>query len=119
MFEAFQRGDLDAAFAATAPEFEFDNRTNAPGAAGVWRGRDGFLDMMGKVTEAFSEYSLERLETRAQGEHVTLTLREASRGRTSGIPLERQIYVTYTVRGGQVVRGLATLEPPPGQAAAS
>jgi ketosteroid isomerase-like protein len=112
MFDAFQRADLDAAFAPVAADFEFDNRTDAPGPTGVWRGRDGLLAMMGKVTEAFSEYSLERLDTRERGDRVTLTLCETGRGRSSGIALEREIYVTYTVRDGQVVHGLATLEPP-------
>jgi ketosteroid isomerase-like protein len=113
-FAAFQRGDLDAAFAGSDPDFEFDNQTDAPGAMGVWRGRDGFLAMLEKVTEAFSEYSLEHLETSERGDQVTLALREFGRGRTSGLPIERQIYLTYTLREGTVVRMLATLEPPEG-----
>jgi ketosteroid isomerase-like protein len=112
-FAAFQRGDLDTAFAIADPNVEFDNRTDAPGAVGVWIGREGWLEMMGKVWEAFSEYSLDLLESREEGDQVTLNLRERARGQASGIELERRIYLTYTFRDGQVVRMLATLEPPP------
>jgi ketosteroid isomerase-like protein len=112
MFAAFQRGDLDAAFEFAASDVEFDNQTDAPGVLGVWRGVDGFVEMMGKVTEAFSEYAVELLETEERGDHVTLTLREFGRGASSGIAIERRIFVTYTVRDGEVVRILAALEPP-------
>ena len=111
-FAAFQRGDLDGAFARMGPGFEFDNQTDAPGATGVWQGRDGFLEMMGRVTEAFSEYSLELVDTHERGDEVTLTLREFGRGKSSGIPLERRIYVTYTLAEGEIVRMRAGLEPP-------
>jgi ketosteroid isomerase-like protein len=111
-FAAFQRGDVEAAFAWATPDVEFDNRTDAPGAAGVWRGLDGFLEMMGKITEAFSEYSLELLDTTEHGDRVTLTLRERGRGLTSGLEGERRIFSTYTLAEGKIVRMEAALEPP-------
>ena len=80
MFAGFQRGDLDAAFESAVPDVEFENQTDAPGVLGVWRGVEGFVEMMGKVTEAFSEYGLELLESEERGDDVTLTLREFARG---------------------------------------
>ena len=114
MFAGFQRGDLDAAFESAVPDVEFDNQTDAPGVLGVWRGVEGFVEMMGKVTEAFSEYGLELLESEERGDDVTLTLREFGRGKSSGIEIERRIFVTYTLRDRKVVRILAALEPPGG-----
>ncbi len=114
LFAAFQRGDLEGAFASTVADVEFDNRTEAPGAEGVWHGREGFLAMMGRVTEAFSEYSVELVESREQGNEVTLKVLESGRGRTSGIELSRHIYLTYTVRDGRVVAIRAELRPPAG-----
>jgi hypothetical protein len=69
---------------------------------------------MGKVTEAFSEYGLELLQSEERGDDVTLTLREFGRGKSSGIEIERRIFVTYPVRDGKVVRILAALERPEG-----
>jgi ketosteroid isomerase-like protein len=112
MFAALQRGDLDDGFKYAVPDFEFDNRTEAPGAAGVWRGRDGFRTMMGRVTEAFSDYAADVLDSHERGDEVTLKLRERSRGRTSGMPMEREIFLTYSFRDGRVERMTATLEPP-------
>ena len=54
-FAAFQRGDLEGAFAHTAPDSVFENRTETPGVEGTWHGREGFLEMLGKIIEAFSE----------------------------------------------------------------
>jgi ketosteroid isomerase-like protein len=108
-FGALQRRDFDAAFAHMAPQYEFDNRTDAPGAMGVWKGRDGFLAMMGKVVEAFSEYSVDVLDAEEQGDEVTLIVREASRGKVSGIAMERRLRLTYTVVDGQIVRTVARL----------
>jgi hypothetical protein len=48
------------------------------------------------------------------GDDVTLTLREFGRGRSSGLEIERRIFVTYTLRDSKVVRILAALEPPGG-----
>jgi ketosteroid isomerase-like protein len=114
MFAALQRGDFDGAFALAVPDVEFDNRTEAPGAAGVWQGRDGFLAMMRNVTDAFSEYSVELVDSREHRDAVTLRLRECSRGHASGVAGERELFLTYTVRDGTIVRMLAALEPPEG-----
>jgi ketosteroid isomerase-like protein len=103
-FRAWQRGDLEAAFTNTGPEFVFDNRTGAPGAEGVWHGPEGLKAMMDKVLEAFSEYSLELVESRERGDQVELILREVGRGRHSGIVIERRLKNAYTFEDGRVVK---------------
>jgi ketosteroid isomerase-like protein len=80
-FAAVQRGDLAAAFRRTVPDVEFDNRTGGADVSGVWRGIDGFTELMDKINEAFSEYTLELLETNERGDDVILTVRERVRAR--------------------------------------
>jgi ketosteroid isomerase-like protein len=113
-FAAFQRGDLAAAFRRTVPDVEFDNRAGGADVSGVWRGIDGFTELMDKINEAFSEYSLELLETNERGDDVILTLREHVRGKASGAEVERRLFITYAVHDGLITRIKTGLEPPAG-----
>jgi ketosteroid isomerase-like protein len=104
-FAAFQRGDLDAAFEHAAPDSVFENRTEAPGAEGTWVGREGFMEMLGRIVEAFSEYSFELLETRELDDgRIALLLEEHVRGRSSGVPAKRRIVTAYTIEDGLITR---------------
>ena len=69
--------------------------------------------MMARITEPFSEYSLELVETHdAVGDEVTLSLNARARGKSSGVQIERRVYLTYTIEEGELARLVVSLEPP-------
>ena len=104
---AFQRGDIDAAFADTSPDYVFDNRTEAPGVEGLLHGRDGFIEMQARIKEGFAEYNVELLETKELPDRVVLTLLETGRAAASGIEIERRIVLIYSFEHGQITGTVA------------
>ena len=109
--EAFVTGDLDGAFAAMDAEMVFENRTQVPDLEGTYVGRDGLLQMLGKIYEVFEDYRLEPLEIETAGEGVAALVRESGHGRISGIETGRQLLLLYTITNGKIARIDATLCP--------
>jgi ketosteroid isomerase-like protein len=104
MIDAFLRGDLEAVFARMTPAVEFENRTGAPGLDGTWVGRDGILDMLVALSEAFEDYRFEPLRYEACDNQVAILLREIGRGRLSGLEVDQRTVFLSTLVDGKVAR---------------
>jgi ketosteroid isomerase-like protein len=101
--EAWNRGDLEAWLATGHPDIEFISSVVAEveGAERVYRGlaeMRGFWDEWHSVWDATIEIS----EVRDLGDTVVLLGRMRTRGRASGVPLERPVTYVSEFEGGLI-----------------
>ena len=106
-FEAFNRGDHDAAFADLAPEFEYVPSGAIPGVTGIHRGPEGFRSFTRWLLDQFDDARVEVNEIFAEGDRVIVSATNRGRGKRSGIDSSWQVWQVFTLRDGKAVRGEA------------
>lgn len=104
--EAFARGDLDAAFAAHAPDTEWRTAADEPDQH-TYRGIDGLRSLAGSLAEAWEDRFDDVTEFEEfidRGEWIVVPWSARVRGKGSGIPMK--VTETYAVRveAGRIVR---------------
>ena len=98
-YEAFSRGDFDAAIAVAHPEIEFV----PTGGQSSLRGAEAVRAWM--EPDAFEEQQIEPLEFSVQGNKVLVRQHTRARGAGSGIELDMEIWAVWTLNdGGRVTR---------------
>jgi len=90
-YEAFNRGDFDAAMEMVGPEFEFVR----PGGLPPLQGRDAMREWM--EPNAFSEQEVEPLDFTVNGDKVLLHQRLRARGAGSGIEFDVEAWAVWHV----------------------
>jgi ketosteroid isomerase-like protein len=90
-YDAFNRGDFDAAMEIAHPEIEFV----PPGGQSSLRGADAVRAWMGP--DAFEEQLIEAREIRVQGTKALVRQYARARGAGSGIELEMDILAVWTL----------------------
>ena len=98
IYEAFNRGDFDAAIAVAHPEIEFV----PPGGQSSLRGAEAVRAWM--EPDAFEEQQIEPVEFSIQGNKVLVRQHTRVRGAGSGIELDMEIWAVWTLNDD----GLAT-----------
>ena len=105
VYAAWARRDEESAFAAYAPDIEWDmNRLGYIDSREIRHGHDGIRNAFREILTAFQAVDLEPLEFTAQGEQVLVTVRERVVGRASGIDVDRLHYAVWRLRNGKIVR---------------
>jgi uncharacterized protein len=108
VYEAYERGDFPAVFAAYDPEIEWNVGRVASAGLGfdpLYVGHDGVRSFWRQWVSAWETTSFEYEEFIDAGEQVVVLLSQRMRGRTSGIELEWNSYAqVWTVREGKLVR---------------
>ena len=89
-YEAFNRGDFDAAVAIAHPEIEF---VPVGGQASL-RGAEAVRAWM--EPDAFEEQRIEPLDFRVEGKKVLVRQHAQARGAGSGINLDLEIWTVWT-----------------------
>jgi ketosteroid isomerase-like protein len=103
--DAFARGDLEAVFAAVAPEIEWDfTHTDQWPEQKVYRGYEAVLEFFRAWTEEWDDYHFEVEEIRDAGNQAVVVIRDEGTGKRSGLKLERTHGELWTVRDGKVIR---------------
>jgi hypothetical protein len=105
-WEAWIRGDLDAAFAETSPDFEWDLR-HFPGwpDGQIFKGRDAVTGFFQRWRDSWDEYEAGVDDYVDVGENRVLVLGwQSGRGRGSGAATEMEWAQIYTVRDGRLLR---------------
>lgn len=98
--EAIERGDLEAAAAELAPQFEVDD-TDIPDSDG----QDSFYTWIGRWNDVFETWRIEDPEYTPVGEDKVLTLfRMVATGKGSGIELSRDDASITEFRDGKVAK---------------
>jgi uncharacterized protein len=107
VYEADDRGDLTAVFAAYDPEIEW----HVPGLASpelgfdpVYVGHDGVRTFWRLWLSAWETTTFDYHEFIDAGEHVVVVQSQRNRGRTSGIELEWNFAQVWTIQDAKVVR---------------
>jgi ketosteroid isomerase-like protein len=101
-WEAFVRGDFDAALEPLSADVVFD-LTNLPDGE-VLSGRDGVFEGMRRWVSSWEGYEMELDEFIDAGDQVVVLFRERGKGRGSGVETAAHPGAVWTVEAGSVVR---------------
>jgi len=71
---------------------------------GVYRGLDGFRQVVEQAAEMWEDFQLEPEELIDAGDHVFVAVRMSGRGRGSGAEAQMQLFAVWTLRDGKVSR---------------
>jgi ketosteroid isomerase-like protein len=104
-FEAFNRGDFDAAVAIAHPEIEFV----PPGGQASLRGAAAVRAWM--EPDAFEEQRIEPLDFRVQGNKALVRQHAQARGAGSGIELDIENWTIWTFDDDLLVTRLESFLP--------
>ena len=104
-YEAFSRGDFDAAIAIAHPEIEFI----PPGGQESLRGAVAFRAWM--EPDAFEKQTLEIRDFRINGNKVLVRQHAWARGAGSGIEMELDTWVLWTLDDDGLVRRVVAFLP--------
>jgi ketosteroid isomerase-like protein len=102
-YEAFSRGDWNAAFAAGHPDLEFKtaDRVISPG---TYRGREEVTRFFEDLLEPFEEVVAKPQEFFERGDRIVVFVLVRSRPRGSSAVVENRIGHLWTMRDGKVAR---------------
>ncbi len=105
MAEAFLRGEYAEALECFASDVVWEFGSDVlPGAASVYRGRDGIRQGMREWSREWADYEPVAPEFVDAGLGTAVTLGgDRGRGRVSGIALEREVGIVYRIRDGLIV----------------
>ena len=104
-YEAYERGDLDAAVADFAPDFEYVAAGMVPGRTGTYRGPEGYKNFIAWLDEEFSDSHAQLDALIDAGDRVVVGATLRGRGRRSGIPATFTFWQVWTVANGKAVHG--------------
>jgi ketosteroid isomerase-like protein len=102
-YEAFADGDLEGALNVFHPEVDIRPDAAVPDL-GRFRGRDGWLDLVGRWYEPWEEYRIEPEQFIDAGEQVVVLTREFGRRKDTGHEVEQRVGTVFTFSDGAAVR---------------
>jgi len=100
--DAYNRGDIDAAFKDVIPDFEYDQTR----AVGMDRGvfsLDEFRDLLAEFASSWESFTIGADELIDAGEQVVMPFTNVARGR-DGIEVQARGVWVWTIRDGSIVR---------------
>ena len=101
-FDAFLRGDLEAALEVFDPEIEWDVTLRVDGR--VFRGHEGVRQGIATWLSAWEDYRLEIEDYVDEGDEVVVLATEGGRGKGSGVESEQRVRFAWTLEDGKVTR---------------
>jgi ketosteroid isomerase-like protein len=104
-YEAFSRGDLDGMVDDVAPTFEYVATGTVPGAVGVYRGLDGWKELLSSFWDEFQDARVEIRELTEAGDQVVASVTMLGRGKQSGVEARWPMWQRWTLRDGKIVHG--------------
>jgi ketosteroid isomerase-like protein len=103
LFERANAGDVDGAVELLAPDAVFVVPPDASAEPDTYRGHDGARRYFSGFDGVLDEVRFELLELeQVTDDTVLVDAKLRGRGTTTGIPVEQDIFVLLTVRGGVV-----------------
>jgi ketosteroid isomerase-like protein len=102
-YDAFNRGDMNAAFELFDPEIEWSEGTDVPEPQ-LYHGHDGVRRQQQRFRESWESFSIEPEEFIEAGDRLVVIVKLAGRGKGSGIDVETRGAHVWTVRAGKAVR---------------
>jgi ketosteroid isomerase-like protein len=105
VFDAYNRGDLDAVLAMSHPELEFRTSGIFPGLKPVYRGHSGLRKFWRDFYEMWESIANDVEDLRAAGDQVVALFTYRAHGR-DGVEVRRQGASVVTIRNGLLVRNV-------------
>jgi len=103
--DSWAGGDLGAAQACVSADFEFDWTNSIGPFVGVYEGHDGLARFWKELQETWDDFAPYALETIECGPDQLITVNLVSgRGKGSGIPVQAQGVMLWTIRSGQIAK---------------
>jgi hypothetical protein len=106
-YDAYNRGDVDAAVSDFASDCEFVPTGALPGGRGVYHGPEGFKQFVAWVRDEFEDARFDVNDVVDAGDRVLASFTIRGRGRQSGAATSWDLWHVWTIRDGAVVRGQA------------
>ena len=103
-YEAYNRGDLDAAVADISPDSEYVPIGAVPGFRDALPGPEGYRRILAWLRDAFDDAHVDAELTDA-GDQVLASLTVRGRGKQSGLETTREFWQVWTFRDGKAVHG--------------
>jgi ketosteroid isomerase-like protein len=102
-FDAYLRGDEPAMFALAAPDIIV---TQFPDQLDVrdYHGHEGLRQVMTDWIGTWADWSIEMLGARQVDGLVFVTALQRGRGKGSGVPIQSEVTLVFTVRKGVIAR---------------
>jgi ketosteroid isomerase-like protein len=105
LWEAIDRGDLDATGAFVADEAEFE-AAEVMALSGPWLGPEGFKHLWREWMESFDDFHVAVEELVSAGpDRGMAVIRQSARGRGSGVEVSGIYYYAGWWRDGKLVHG--------------
>ena len=82
-------------------QFEFRLPSDYPEGEPVFRGREGFADMIAMLGDTWGKWRFERERFVDAGDHVVVFVRILAEGGASGVPIEQESTHVWTIRDGR------------------
>ena len=108
-YEALNSGDIEGALALFDPEVEVE-MAEEPGEVALfdlrktYRGVDGFLEFLSKISEVWGEFRWEPEDFFDAGDDVLVFITLTAKGRGSGAVVDRPIAHLCTMRDRKLIR---------------
>jgi len=106
-FDAYNRGDLDAAVSDIASDCEYTPSGALPEVRGVYRGPEGFKEFIAWIRDEFEDARLDFNDVTDAGDRVIVSLTIRGRGRQSGAAVSWHVWHVWTIRHARFVHGQA------------
>ena len=101
--DAFARDDIEGVLRLCDENIVITQPPELPDASPQQRGHSGLLEAFEIWPEQWDDYRIEILRMADHGDRVLVTTRQRGRGKQSGIQVEMEILVVFTVRNKKIV----------------
>jgi uncharacterized protein len=109
-YEAFMRGEQEAALSAYSPYSEWDDSRFRPEGK-VHRGRDEIAEVVRNWVGTWTDYSIKLERVIDAGDRVVVLYEERGTGKGSGLRLTTRVGMLITVAAGQITRTVVYSNP--------
>ena len=104
VYEAAASRDAASIFALYDPDVELDATRMGVGDLGIYHGHEGLRCLFGEFHEVWGQIEYDYEELIGAGQDVVAVVTRHARGRASGVDVEAQLALLWTVREGKVTR---------------
>ena len=103
VYDAMNRGDLEALLALAHPEVEAIPRLLGVEGGDIYRGHDGVREWWQSIRSAFPDFNATIFEIRAAADATVSNVRFQGHGGGSGVPFEDTIWQVARWRDGKAI----------------
>jgi ketosteroid isomerase-like protein len=102
-FAAFERGDIEGVLRLCDEDIVISQPPDLPGVSPEQRGHRGVLEAFAIWPEQWEDYRIQLLRVEAApGGKVFVTQRDSGRGKQSGVEVDMDFSLVFTVREGKI-----------------